>query len=65
LGIEEINSQDKLPIPLDTISKIMTTRKKQTIRVVPTNDPHSMIEESLNRLCCMIFSKSVNKVFSY
>jgi hypothetical protein len=24
-----------------------------------------MIEESLNRLCCMIFSKSVNKVFSY
>src|SRR5690606_40700937 len=64
LGIDVTNSQDKEEAPLDTISQIITKRKKHTIRVVDSKVPHSITEVSLF-LNCMIFSKSVDKKLSY
>src|SRR5690554_2658438 len=64
LGMVEINSHESDEAPFDTISQIITKRKKQTISVVDNKVPHSITEVILF-LNCMIFSKSVDKKLSY
>lgn len=63
-GTFEINSHDKEDAPFDTISQIMTMRKKHTISVVDKSVPHSITDDNLLVLYCMILSKTVYKKFS-
>src|SRR5690606_5424922 len=65
LGMADTNSHDNDDAPFDTISQIITNKKKHTIMVESNKVPHSITVDNLLVLYCMIFSYTVNKKLSY
>lgn len=63
-GTFEINSHEITLDPLETISQIITNKKKQTIAVLNNKVLHSTTLDNFDDLCGMIFSKAVNKKLS-
>ena len=64
-GSLEMKSQERTLAPLENISQIITTIKKQTIKVLDKSDPHSIKLDIFLDLYGMIFSETINKILTY